>query len=232
MLGPPSRLIRQMDADVTSPVVRRTPAGVRRAARGEREQAMSKRRRHDRRARARALGVPAWALEAGRENELLSLLMDAHKDAIYGRAYVMLHDRRDSEEVVCDTFRKAVDAAPDFRGDCSARTWLWEIGRNLCIDKLRCGKRHNSRLFDDAGPPEADQQSPHHPSTLDEAIAKLSPYQQALVRFHLAGYSIVEIAELMDVPRSTLSGHYNDALRHLRTLLACDSPEEDDHTDG
>ena len=232
MLDAHPRLIRQMNADVPSPVVSRTPAGVRRAARGKREQTMPKTRRLDRLDLARALGVPAWALEPGRENELLTLLMHDHLDAIHGLAYAMLHDSRDSDEVVCDTFRKAVDAAPYFRGDCSARTWLWRIDHSLCIDKLRCRKRHNGLPFDGDGPPEAEQQSPRPPSILQEAIEKLSPYHQALVRLHLAGYSIVEIAGLMDLPRSTVSGHYNDAIRQLRTLLARDSPEEDPHDDG
>ena len=229
MSGPTSRLIRQMDADAPSPVIRRTLAGVRRATRGERVPAMSKRRRLDRLALARALGVPAWALEAGRENELLRLLMHDHADAIRGLAYAMLHDSRDTDEVVCDTFRKAVREVLYFRGDCSARTWLWRIDHSLCIDKLRCGKRHISVPFDDAVPPETQQQSPRHPSSLQEAIEKLSPYHRAVVRLHLAGYTIVKLAELMDVRRSTLSDHYNDALRQLRTLLARDSGEEDDH---
>ena len=190
---------------------------------------MSKPRRLDRLDLARALGVPAWALEPGRENELLTLLMHDHAEALRGAAYAILHDSRDTDEVVCDTFRKAGREVLYFRGDCSARTWLWRIDYCLCIDKLRCGKRHNNLPFDDAVPPETEQHRPRDPSILEEAIEKLSPYQQALVRFKLAGYSIVELAELMDVRRSTLSGHYNDAVRQLGTLLAGDSREEDRH---
>ena len=67
-------------------------------------------------------------------------------------------------------------------------------------------------------------------------MEKLSPYYWALVRLRLAGYTIVELAELKNVKRSTLSDHYNDAVRQLRRHLGRDLDdcliEEDDDDDA
>lgn len=162
--------------------------------------------------------------------------MHDHKDAMHGLAYRMLRDPRDRDEVVSDTFLKAVRVVADFRGDCAVDTWLWKICRNLCVDKLRCCMRHEFLPFDDAVWPQADQRSPDRPAGLEDAMEKLSPYHWALVRMRLAGYTIVELAELMDVKRSTLSGHYNDAVGQLRRHLGRDLGdcliEEDDDDDA
>jgi RNA polymerase sigma-70 factor, ECF subfamily len=43
----------------------------------------------------------------------------------------------DAEEVVQDTFIKMLRHADGFRGEAKVSTWLHQIARNLCIDRLR-----------------------------------------------------------------------------------------------
>lgn len=43
----------------------------------------------------------------------------------------------DVEEVVQDTFIKLIRHASTFRGEAKVSTWLHQIARNLCIDRLR-----------------------------------------------------------------------------------------------
>lgn len=206
-----------MRADVTPSAVAGAPARVRRPAGSDRDGTMSARRRRslDRSALARALGVPEWALEPDRENELVSMLVRDHAAAVRGLVRAILRDARDVEEVVCDTFFKAVGDVEHFRGDCLPGTWLCRIATNLCLDRLRRRCHDCVPLEDDLAP----RSEPHAPEVrllLEGAIANLTPYQQALFTLHLKGYTIVELAELMNQKRSTVSGHYNDAIKQLR----------------
>jgi RNA polymerase sigma factor (sigma-70 family) len=46
----------------------------------------------------------------------------------------------DAEDVVQDVFARAWQHLETYRGEASIRTWLWQIGRNLCMNRLRVRK--------------------------------------------------------------------------------------------
>ena len=56
-------------------------------------------------------------------------------DRVFTRAYGLLNNREDAEEVTQDTFIRARKGAENFRGDCSAATWLHRIATNLARNK-------------------------------------------------------------------------------------------------
>lgn len=57
---------------------------------------------------------------------------------LYLRA--ICHDEILAEELTAQTFFKAMDSLPKFRGDCDIRTWLCSIGRNCYLSHLRKAK--------------------------------------------------------------------------------------------
>ena len=57
---------------------------------------------------------------------------------LYLRA--ICHDEILAEELTAQTFFKAMDSLPKFRGDCDIRTWLCSIGRNCYLSHLRKSK--------------------------------------------------------------------------------------------
>ena len=56
----------------------------------------------------------------------------------------------EADDVTQDTFVRAWKALPSFRGDSSARTWLFTIARRACADAVRGAVRHR-RIADRAG---------------------------------------------------------------------------------
>ncbi len=52
-------------------------------------------------------------------------------DRIFSRAYQLLQNREDAEEVTQDTFLRAQKGLENFRGDSSFSTWLYQIATNL-----------------------------------------------------------------------------------------------------
>ncbi len=53
----------------------------------------------------------------------------------------MLGDADDADDIKQDTFLKAYQALPGFRGDCGLQTWLLKIAGNLCRDRLKSRAR-------------------------------------------------------------------------------------------
>jgi RNA polymerase sigma-70 factor (ECF subfamily) len=62
----------------------------------------------------------------------LSALYDAHSRAIYYLALRFLGDAQKAEDATHDVFLKALRHLSQFRGEASARTWLYRIAINHC----------------------------------------------------------------------------------------------------
>lgn len=52
-------------------------------------------------------------------------------DRIFARAFHLLKNREDAEEIAQDTFVRAQKGLENFRGDSSFSTWLYQIATNL-----------------------------------------------------------------------------------------------------
>src|ERR1700761_6937015 len=54
----------------------------------------------------------------------------------------------DTEDIVQDTYLKAVDKLDSFRGESSLKTWLFAIASNIAKDNLRAQKRWTEDVTD------------------------------------------------------------------------------------
>lgn len=72
------------------------------------------------------------------ERDPLGAKLDAHRDQIWGLAYRMLGDPAAAEDVVQDTFARALEKQSDydFDGD-PVGGWLCTVATRMCIDRLR-----------------------------------------------------------------------------------------------
>ena len=78
---------------------------------------------------------------------------------VYLYAKALTRDPRLAEEIVSETFFKAMRGLADFRGGCDVRVWLCRIARNCYYSHLRKAGRltelEGERADPDAGPEEA-----------------------------------------------------------------------------
>src|SRR6266498_6060343 len=54
----------------------------------------------------------------------------------------------DAEDIVHDTYIRALDKLHSFRGDSSLKTWLFTVASNLAKDNLRAQKRWTENVTD------------------------------------------------------------------------------------
>jgi len=132
--------------------------------------------------------------------------LDQHRQALFGLCYRMLGSAADADDLVQDTFRRALEKPPK---DTAAplRPWLVTVATRLCIDALR--KRGRERYF-----------GPWLPSPLDDErlAADLEPGPEA--RFDLAesaSYAFLVALEALD-PRQR-------ATVVLRDVMGLTGPE-------
>ena len=125
----------------------------------------------------------------------------------------------DAEDVVQDTWVRAVRALPRFRWESSLRTWLLGIGLNRAREILRRHARSPA-----PAPEHVEPWVPPPPTgerlDLERAIACLPDgYRTVLLLHDVEGFSHPEISERLDIAIGTSRSQLHHARRTLRRLL-------------
>ena len=64
-------------------------------------------------------------------------IYEAHSDAVYRFLWGMTRHREEAEDLLQETFIKAMNAKSSVRDEAKIKSWLLAIARNLCLDNLK-----------------------------------------------------------------------------------------------
>lgn len=151
-----------------------------------------------------------------------ALFVDAHQATIYGLCFRMLRHRQDAEDVVQETFHRALQAIDRFDVDRPIRPWLLGIAANRCRTALVTRSKRLA-VADLVGETPDHRPGLSDPDDLsgevDRAMNRLRPeFRMVFVLFHEQGLPYEEIAEVMNRPTGTVKTW----LHRARTELAED----------
>lgn len=177
------------------------------------------------------------ALKAGDRAEF-ARMVDQYSAKIYRLALKMLGDPQDAEDVLQETFIKALRSLPNFQGRSSLSTWLFRIAVNEALMIVR--KRHPETVSldeqkdgngeEDFEPlqitdwcclPEQELMSAEARSHLDQAIQNLpASLRSVFVLRDLQGLSTKETAETLDLSEVSVKTRLFRARMKLRENLS------------
>ena len=157
---------------------------------------------------------------AGAEQRL-TRLVEAYQLPLKRMCCIWLGDASLAEDAVQETFLRAYRALPDFRGECSEKTWLCRIAVNVCRNLRRSAWfRHVDRRVDIDALPEASVPFTARDDTLARAIAALPPKQrEVVVLYYYQDLRMPEISEALHIAVSSVSRRLEAAKRQLREQL-------------
>lgn len=159
-------------------------------------------------------------------------LYHKYKNELYRTALVITSDRGAAEELLQDCFLRAYDHMDRVDGCSSLRPWLHRIIVNLSYNwaaKKRLRLISLEDVFDrllvvPRTSPERAFEREELLLVVDEAVRSLSMPQRAVViLFHLQGFSLAEIAYVLDCPVGTVKSRLHNARKALRQRLISDS---------
>jgi RNA polymerase sigma-70 factor, ECF subfamily len=104
-------------------------------------------------------------------------LVETHRAELHAYCYRMLGSVHDAEDALQDVFLRAWRGLPGFEGRSSARTWLYRIATNACLDAV--ARRPKRQLPIDYG---ASAAAPHDTEPLAESVW-IEPYPDELLRY-------------------------------------------------
>jgi len=183
----------------------------------------------------------------GGDLEAFEGLVAHYQDRVYNYVLRMIYDPMDAQDVAQETFVRAWQGLPRFRGASSFQTWLYRIASNLAIDAARSHKRRGLVMVSLDEPLEGTDASELGHDLPDEsrtgpvesleqgelrtyvwaAVAELSPkLRPVIVLADLQGLSYGEIAKILGCPVGTVKSRLFNARNQLREKLKERMPRE------
>jgi RNA polymerase sigma-70 factor (ECF subfamily) len=153
-------------------------------------------------------------------------LYDAHAPRVYRLAYRLTGDADLAREFTQDTFVRAFQQLPRFRGDAAFSTWIHRITVTVVANAMRRVKRLKTREteLDETIPLRGGETpfgvDPILRDRLSKAIEELPEIYRVTVIMHdLEGYTHGEIAEVLGVAEGTCKSRLAMARAQLRESL-------------
>ena len=171
----------------------------------------------------RALELERLLLQVGQgDRDAFARLYSLARGAVYALALSLLQDAHEAQDTAQDTFVKVWESAPSYRPQGSPMAWLLTITRNLARSRLRRGGRQVGLEDEEwnAIPADLPAVSPEDRQVLQEALARLGEEERRIVLLHaVTGLKHREIAQLLELPLSTVLSKYHRGLKKLRALM-------------
>lgn len=149
-------------------------------------------------------------------------LFEAEAQAVFGFLAYRTGDRALAEDLLADTFERALRARGRFdRRRGSERTWLYAIALNLLRDHARraAAEARAVERVSAAGPhDDRRMDAVEHRDTLERAMRALNEEEREAVALRFgADLTVPEMAKLLGLPLTTVEGRVYRALRKLRS---------------
>ena len=172
--------------------------------------------------------------EASNSNSMFGNAALEHIDALYGFAMTLTRDQTEAEDLVQETYLRAVRAFGRLLPDSNLKSWLFAIMRNAWLNQLR--HRRSGPRFVELDAEEDDRarwldhvaNDPHvvyirklEREEVRAAIQSLPrPHREIVVLRDIEGFSYQQIASILGCPAGTVMSRLGRAREKLRQLLA------------
>ena len=142
---------------------------------------------------------------------------------MYRLAFMMLHDKEESRDIVHDVFARLLDG--DIRFDSGkAEAFLLSCVRNSCLNVMRSHDYRERAMRDFPINDEASDDSEAFESeikALQNGISRLTPpvCREVILLHYRHGLTFKEIATRLGVSETTIYKHLRNALNQLRLTI-------------
>lgn len=158
--------------------------------------------------------------------DTLTRLITEHQGALFAFLYRMCGDADLAEELMQESFVRALRAAERYQPQAKVSTWLFSIAANLLRDRWRRQSRRGDELpLDDlpvAAPETTESLALQHLSHEEVRRALLElplEHRSALVLRYYHDLSYEEIARALAIPIGTVRSRIHNGLTKLKRLL-------------
>ncbi|HNF17613.1 MAG TPA: RNA polymerase sigma factor [Leptospiraceae bacterium] len=159
----------------------------------------------------------------------LELLLEKYEGMIYSQCLKFAETKEEAEDMAQEIFLKAFESLSKFRGESMFSTWLFQIGRNLVLEKIR--KKNLSEIREKEFArnetqserkfcPESELVVKEESESLMTQLKKLPQnYKIPIMLYYFENMSYQEISEKLNLKMNTLKSHILRGKELLKNLL-------------
>jgi RNA polymerase sigma-70 factor (ECF subfamily) len=173
-----------------------------------------------------------------------------HLDGLYSYALVLTRNHAEAEDLVQETYVRAIPAMGRLRAGSNTKGWLFTILRNVWLNQLRKWRNGPQMIETDVGDDVANSIVETSKDSHDLYVSKLEAeqvraaiqelpvdFREIILLREYEDLSYQEIANLLDCPVGTVMSRLGRARAKLRVLLSTtlkrsDRPERGAHNEG
>jgi RNA polymerase sigma-70 factor (ECF subfamily) len=153
------------------------------------------------------------------------LLYDRFERPLFGFIRSQLRDVADAEDILHETFMSVLRERAARHEVRSFKAWLFQVARNLCLNRIRTQRRAGRALeaaaqVEAVAPPSAAAdhalERREQLVLLQRAVERLPAALAEIYRLRAAGMSYDELAEILDVPVGTVKSRIHEVVKRLR----------------
>lgn len=139
--------------------------------------------------------------------------------SVYFAIFYIVRDRMHAEDLLQDTFVRAISVLSQYREETNFVAWLCSIGKSLALNHLKKYRREIPTDFE----ADAHKYGTHEteiPYIFDLAARILTEEEYEIVMLcQVSGYKRREVAEMLGIPIGTVTWKNNEALKKLKRHL-------------
>lgn len=170
-----------------------------------------------------------------RDKSYFGEIYQRYSHLVYGACLKYLKDRDTARDTMMDIFEKLMKKLPQQNEINSLESWLFQVARNECFNRLRQMKKHSVESLDndfDKKMSESFVENEDFLSLIDNtdvpsledrvnnAMNQLKPEQKACVEaFYLKNKSYKEIEKELGFPLKKVKSYIQNGKRNLKSLL-------------
>lgn len=159
---------------------------------------------------------------AQNDNDAFRELYNLTDKAIYGFILSIVKNQFDAEDIMQNTFIKIKTSAHLYSKQGKPLAWMFTIARNTALMEFRNKKKFSDNSFDDLSNDIkfSDEINVDDKIVLEMAFTVLTDEERQIVIMHaLTGMKHREIAEILEIPTSTVLSKYSRSIKKMQNLL-------------
>ncbi|MBL4884626.1 MAG: RNA polymerase sigma factor [Planctomycetaceae bacterium] len=159
------------------------------------------------------------------DGESLRLFISRFRSSVYGLCYRILRHHEDAEDVVQDTFLRAIRSLHQWDQQRPLKPWLLTIAANRCRTALAKRSRSVVHYKQEVTDLAVSKVAPAETSCdlageLEHCLQKLKPnLRECFLLFYREQLSCAEVAERMQCPEGTIKTWLHRARHQLSSIL-------------
>lgn len=140
---------------------------------------------------------------------------DKYSNMVYRLAFSRTNSRYDADDILQTVFLKLVKSNVEFRDDEHIKAWLIRVTLNTSKNLLLSAVRRLTLPLEDTLAFEMKEKSEVYYAVMQLSVK----YRTVIHLFYYEGYSVLEIAKLLDTKEATVKTRLNRARQKLKAEL-------------